>query len=795
MTFWQQIAKIVLKNRLGLLICLIIISAFMAYKGLQIEMSYQFARIIPEDNIKALELNEFRSIFGDDGNVLILGFQSDKLFELDVFNDWYRIGKDILKLEGIEEVLSVPLSFDLKKNQANKKFEIVPIVDRPLKTQAEADSIKERFLNLPFYENLIYNPETKVNLMAVTIEKSVLNSRGRIAVVENINALLEEFSAKHNIRIKKSGLPYFRTNQVTTIADEFRMFLFLALGVTLVILYILFRSFYAVFFSMIVVMTGVLWSIGILVLFGYKITLLTGLVPALIVVIGIPNCVYLLNKYHAEFKRHGNKIKALSRVIEKIGHVTFFTNLTTATGFGVFYFTNSKILVEFGAIAGINITLLFLISLIIIPVVFSYLPDPNTKHTGYLDNRWLNWILEKLDHWSHHKRTIVYTGTTLLLLVALGGIVQLKARGYILDDIPPKSAIYQDLKFFEKHFKGVLPFEIVVDTKKKKKATQLSFMKKMEQVQQELAEIPVFSKPLSIIEGSKFATQAFYNGNPERYRLPDNYDKSFIAKYLNGLEQDGKLLEAFVDSNRQKARISIDVADIGSVDMPLLIDSVKQKVEAILDTATYKVTYTGTSIVALAGYSYLINGLINSVSIAFLLIALIMAYLFGSFRMLIISLLPNTIPLILTAGLMGYFDIPLKPSTVLIFSIAFGISVDDTIHFLAKYRQELFRHNWQISKTVSVSLRETGISMIYTTLILFSGFIVFTASSFEGTVNLGFLASIALIVALFTNLLLLPSLLLSFERFVDRKAMKKEPLMDVYDEEEDIELEKLDFRR
>lgn len=774
---WENIAIFVLRYRLYFLLGLLGFTGFMGYQATHIELAYNFARIIPEDDPKYIDFMEFREVFGEDGSVMAIGVQTRSLFDRDFFNDWYQLGEDIEAIEGIENILSVAEAVEVIKDDSTRRAKVVPLLDGPLPSDSAAEAYEDHFQSLPFYEGFLYNSETHATFMAITFNRQMLDSKARLGIVDSIVAVADAFGESHNVDMHYSGLPYLRTYNMTTISSELKMFLFFAMVVLAVLLFILFRNIYAVILPMVVVMFGAVFSLGSLVLLGYKITILTGLLPTLIVVIGIPNCVYMINKYHAEFRKHGNKQKALVRALSKIGHVTFFTNLTTAIGFGVFFLTDTKLLDEFGLVAFLNIVATFLISVIMIPVMFSYLPEPKTRQLLHLENKWLTRILDKLEVWAINHRPVVFTFFGIGLVMAIIGLTQLKAEGYILDDVSKRTKVYKDLKFFEKHFAGVMPFEITIDSGKEGGVMDRNFLAKIDRLHDTLQTFEVFSKPLSIVEGYKFLVQAYYNGNPNYYRLATGFElsqnprlRSFLKRVeLNTAEN---LSVKIMDSTNQVARVSVRMADIGSDSLPKLLAQLRPKIDSIFPGDRYDVTTTGTSIIAIEGFNFLIDGLVYSVALAFVLIAIIMAYLFRSLRMLLISLVPNIFPLLITAGIMGFFAIPLKPSTVLVFSVAFGISVDYTIHFLAKYRQELMWHNWDIMKTVSVSLRETGVSMLYTSLILFFGFIVFTGSEFDGTVNLGRLTSITLVVAMLSNLVFLPALLISIRRFA---APKKRP--------------------
>ncbi|MBN2683289.1 MAG: MMPL family transporter, partial [Bacteroidales bacterium] len=625
----------------------------------------------------------------------------------------------------------------------------------------------------------------------------------RDVLIQEIIELADKFSKEQDVKLYYSGLPYIRTAVTKMVKTEIMMFILLAMLVCVIILYIFFRSFKVVFFSMLVVGIGVIWVMGTMVLLNFKITMLTGMIPPLLIVIGIPNSIFLLNKYHQEYKKHGNKILALQRVIRKIGNAIFLTNLTTASGFATFIITSSEVLQEFGIVASINIMGVFFLALLLIPIIFSFISPPKEKHIKHLDNKLVGKFINGLVHYTINHRRVIYISTILILVIGFWGITRIKTTGFMVDDIPHDNPIYTDLKFFEKQMNGVMPLEILVDTKKPNGVFKLSTLVKIDKLQKKLSKYPELSKPISFIEVAKFSRQAFYNGNIEKYTLPvDDQEKTWILNYVKSDgDKNSGLVHAYIDSLRQITRISVNVHDIGTTRMKGLTDSIQAEIDTIFNpeklgiknksNQEFSTILTGTSYIFFKGTSYLINNLFISLALAIILISIFMAFMFKSARMVVVSLIPNIIPLILTAAMMGFLGVPIKPSTVLVFSIAFGISVDDTIHFLAKYRQELISTNWDIGKSVINAIRETGISMMYTSIVLFFGFGIFVASSFGGTMALGLLVSFTLFVAMFANLVLLPSLLLSLEKSITIKAFNKEPFIEIFNEEEDIELNDL----
>ncbi len=767
---WDVLARMILKWKYLLLSVIILVTAYFSYHASQVKLSYEFARAIPTDNPKYLQYQEFRQKFGEDGNLMVIGIQSQKLFQEGFFNDYAKLAKDIRQVQGVEDVLGIPTATNLGKDISTEKLRPIPVFpDRSL-NQQELDTFRTVFLNLPFYRNLLHNPQDNSFLLAIRINKNVMNSAERTVTVGSITALGNQFGKKQGVDIHFSGLPLIRTSLAVRIANEMRWFLLGSLIISAIILLLFFRSLSSVLLSLSVVVIGVVWSFGILHLFGYKITLLNALIPPLVVVIGIPNCIYFLNKYHTSFNETRNKESALVAMISKMGVVTLFCNITAAIGFAVFALTKSAILKEFGVVAGINIFLLFLISLIIIPSILSLLPPPTVKQTRYLENRWLLALLDKIEIWSLEHQKPIYAITIIVVGIAVAGIFRLRSEGFIVDDLPKTDTLYRDLHFFEQHFKGVMPLEVIVDTKKKNglRNNPLQTYEKIDSFSQYLAAQPSMGKPLSVVEGLKFARQAYYDGDSSNYALPNAFDISFLVPYLsrgNDSSQKksnfSKLLASFMDSNRQQARISVSMADVGSKRLPEILQAAEARSREIFDTARYHVLFTGTSITFLEGSSFIIHGLMESILWAFLFITLCMLYLFKSFKILVASLIPNIIPLIITAGVMGWAGVALKPSTVLIFSIALGIAIDITIRFLVNYKQELKHQQSSAQSVVIATIHKTGISILYTSMVLIAGFVIFCFSGFGGTRALGWLTSLTLILATITNLVFLPALLLS----------------------------------
>ena len=775
--FWEKIARIILKNRITILIILVALTVFLAFQWKNLSMSYTEANLLPKNHIANKQYQNFLDKFGEEGNLVVIGFKDPNFFTPKNYAAWNELMTSLKKSKEVDLVVSLNDLKKLEKDTVNEKFVLTPFIDQE-KTINPAylkEVQHDLFNNLPFYEGLLFNKESGSVRSAVYINKDLVNTAERKTfIIENLVPKIEKFEKTTGVDLKVSGMPYIRTINAQDMKGEIGLFIGGALLIVSLIFFFFFRSFRATFISICILIVGVMWSFGTLGLFHYKITILTAIIPPLIIVIGITNCIFLINKYQQEIKLHNNQAKALQRIISKIGVATLMTNLTTAIGFATFMITGNDLLFEFGLVTSINVISVYLLTLVIVPIVYSFMPLPKEKHLYHLTKTYISTLLDWVENIVKNKRKVIYTIYGLLLVFSVIGVSQMKVSGSLIGEMPKSASFYKDILFYEKEFNGVMPLEIMIDTKRKKGVMKLSTMRKMDELQNTIASMPELSKPVSIVNLVKYSKQAFYNGKPEYYQLPTSQEQAFILSYAKNATKNNKdnLMKAYVDSTGQYARITTFMRDIGTDKMAKVEKKLHSKIDEIFPKDRYEVTLTGKALVFQKGTSYLVGNLIESLIFAILVIAGLMLYLFRSFKMVMASVITNILPLCITSGLMGYFGIPLKPSTILVFSIAFGISVDNAIQFMAKYRHDLLQSNGKIKKSVFSALRETGISTFYTSVVLILGFATFTLSSFSGTIALGGLISCTLAFAMFANLLVLPALVLTFEK----KKAKKEDL-------------------
>ena len=869
---WQKIANLILRNRfflIGIISLLTVFFGYYALTGLKIDNKY--GNMLPKNSEAQDDYLKFKKQFGEDGSSLVLIFQSDSLYTERNFTKFKELSDNILKMKGVLNVTSEAGLISIKNNIGENRFEINKIFSDKTFQEKSIDSIKREIRSNPIYENVLYIDSSNISLMLVSMDEKYLADPKKQQVVLDLEELATDYEQYFG-KIRFAGLPHLRVVIGKRVINEMYIFIALAIFMTSLLLYIFFRSFRVVAICNAVVIVAVIWSMGSIGLLGFNISIMMALIPPLMIVIGIPNCIFLMTKYHQEIKLHGNKILALSRVIKKIGMATFLTNVTTALGFSTFIFTNSEKLTEFGIVASLNIMVVFFLSICILPIFASLSKVPKPRHLKHLERAFAKGLIARLINLTLHRRKWVYIVTIAVVTLSIIGLLRIQATGNITSDLPKGDQILEDINFVQNNFGGAIPFEMMIDYKEPGRLFKTATLQKVEEIQTKYTADTLFSKSLSIVDLVKVVNMAYHGNDTNFYNINiSRTDKARLKQYIDNFDftnGGGFSIKELVDTSNTTLRIRTQMRDIGSYEVLQKVDTMRIRIDSILNPDKkeierlykhvkngkldyvdsiintypsiynnlttviagkdkellyefdsdpdkldrylkrpeikkqlrkainndyYELTLTGTSVVASEGTSYLVINLLTSLVFAIISISILMAILFRSWRMVIISLIPNFIPLLFTGAIMGWFGIPLKPSTLLVFSIAFGISVDDTIHFLAKYRQELTSNKWDLRQCVVMAIREAGLGMFYTSIVLFCGFATFTFSQFGGTQALGLLVSLTLLVAMITNLVILPSLLLSLEKRLTTKSFE-EPYFDAYDRDADVDFDELQIR-
>ena len=585
MDFWTRISRIIIKQRFLILLLLGVATFFMYSQIKHMRFSYEEANLLPKDHELNLKYNKFLNLFGEEGNVIVIAVKDSTIFTSNKFNNWNKLAKTIDSFPEIDYTITVGDIKKLKRDDAGEKFVAIPLYDKLPSSDNDLSKIKkDLFENLPFYNNILYNKDSQTFQTVIYIREDVVNTKGRSDfIIGKFNALIEKFEKDNNLNVHVSGMPYIRTMNADNIKNEMILFVYLSLGVTALIFFFFFRSFRATFITLLVVIVGVVWAFGLIGWFRFEVTVLMALIPPLVIVIGVPNAVFFINKYQQEIKNHGNQAKGLQRLITKIGSATMMTNITTASGFATFIFTKSKMLVEFGAVASINIIVIFFLALFIIPIIYSFMPMPKDKHLKHLDRTWMDLIVNWMENMVRNHRITIYSATVVIIIASIIGVYQMKLSGSLIDDMPKDKEFYHDIRFFEKEFGGILPLEILINTNQPKGVMELSTLKKIEKLNETIDEIPELSKPVSVVNLVKFSKQAFYSGLPKYYQLPTSQDKNYILKYAKNSSSSTSMLKNFVDSTGQYARITTYMKDVGTTKMEVIEDRLEARINNVFN--------------------------------------------------------------------------------------------------------------------------------------------------------------------------------------------------------------------
>lgn len=749
----KKIAKYILRFRIAILVFWLISLFFCVLQLPKFQTEYGLVQLLTKSDSSYINFQKFQSVFGEEEIVYVLGIEKDPLKDLALFQSWNHLASTIQAVDGVDTLICMTKGlYAFEKDTLAKKLRLKPIDVSFVQSDADLLSYKQQVLALPFYKNMLYTDSA--HWMMVVLNKQAFDSPERDKIVQPIEQAIAHFENSLHQDIHVSGMPFIRSKMRQLVQRDFVKFILLSFVFCFGVIVWVFKDFIPSLVSFLVIITGLLWSVGVLVMMGVKVTILTGIIPTLVIIIGVPNCIYIVNHFIKEYAASKDKEHALTHTIHRIGQATFLTNITTALGFFTFYFTGSQALEEFGLIAALNIVLLYILCIVGIPILFSILPYKSKKQKQSNTDKHL---IERIVHWVQFRRKIVYLSTFALLLVSLVGVYQVRTTGNITDELPADHQLFTDLRWLERTYGGIVPLNIYIESKNQKIYHE-RFLKKVEQLDQKISAHPLISEGMSMADLVKFAKQGFYNNDSSKYQLLSNSERLFMMPYLS--LDSGKSRNPMVDSTQRITRINYLVKDLNAQQMDAFSKEIEQILYEIFPKEKYRSFVTGASYVFLKGTEYLLQNLFMSILLAIFVIGALMAMLFQSVRIILIAVVCNLIPLILTLGFMGFVGIALKPSTILVYSIAFGIAVDDTIHFLATFKELVKKDFSNAKEAVIATLRSVGDSMFFTSIALFFGFIVFVSSEFQGTKAMGVLLSFCLLVAMISNLVLLPSLLM-----------------------------------
>jgi len=695
----------------------------------------------------------YRETFENDNDFVLIGISNDEgIFNKDFLNDVSELTSN-LKALGL--ITSVKSPTNLRKSIIGPLGGVLKVplihIDEPLRYDADKELI---YSANDVYSSLFSQDTAKITILIKKVEFSTKATNDSLLLA--IANLIEPF---HFDEYHIAGRISTQNFYVAKMGAEMPLFGGITLLLMIIFLLFSFRCGLGVFIPITVLIVSLIWTFAVINLTGNRLDLMLTMLPALLFIIGISNSIHLITKYIDEVGMGRSDIDAMRTTIRETGFTTFLTSSTTAVGFFSLMLIEIEPIQRFGFFTGIGVLITYLISITLIPALLLNIKSHQISCSYQLKKGWDTLLRSVSDFSIANKRWIV-AFTLLLFALALWGIKEIRFNNYFLDDISAESSLKSDLLYFEDNFSGIRPFEMgfhLVDTAGS--IFQVNTLKEIEAVEEHLANeygVGSIVSPLTII---KSANRAMHGGRNKYYSLPDTERE--LKKVMKLLQKHRALRDysTLINSNENRGRITGRINDLGSVEIARINEDLVKFLSTHTSLNSYKIT--GAAQLMDNTNELIALNLVKGLGTALLFTAIILGMLFSSIRIALVSLIPNTLPLILIAGIMGWLGIDLKVATALVFPIAFGIAVDDTIHLLSRLRLEN-KAGVDWDKAIGNSIVKSGKAILITTLILSSGFLVFMLSDFTSTSSIGLLVSLALVFAVLADLLLLPILLHAF---------------------------------
>lgn len=743
----------------AVLTALVAISAFWFWRMGQLDFDYDFEKFFPVGDPETAFFQEHRARFETDNDFVLIALVNDEgIFDQGFLEEAKRLSDTLVNISNVTDVVSaIDQEYRVPSPIGGYASDNYMHIDQPEKYAS--DSV--RIWGSPDIMGNFFS-EDGTSLGIVVQHTDYLSKVKCDTLAADLEEMLThfEFDGVH-LAGRAVGQSYY----VKLMESEMVIFVGTSFVLILIFLFVAFRSAWGVIVPMIVVLLATVWIIGLMSLAGKAIDVMMTVLPTIMFVVGMSDVVHILSKYLEELRNGAAKLMAIKTAFREVGAATFLTSLTTAIGFFTLMSSGVTPIMDFGIYTGIGVFIAFGLAFSMLPALMVLVKTPKIAQKRGQDKLFWNRQLHRAFRWTLRNRKGIAVGSLLVLGLSAWGISKIRMNNFLLEDLSDDDYLKKEWTFFDDRYGGVRPFEMSISMKDSTQSLldyeNLLMIDSMERwLQREMSMSTVVS-PVALLKG---VNRMMKGGGNQHFSLPEE-NELYAGKFRRQWEKilassKGKpLITADLDTMRLTSRMP----DFGS-------EYIREKQEAfdqfMIDYGAAEVfdyRVTGTAYLIDVNNAYLARNMLTGLLIAFGVIALIVAFLFRSFKMIVISLIPNMLPLIVVAGVMGFLDINLKVSTSIIFTIIFGIAVDDTIHFLSKLRIESRK-----GKTMLYAMKRTylstGKAIVVTSIILCAGFLTLVFSDFMGTFYTGFLIGLALFLAVIADLVLLPLLLMIFYR-------------------------------
>lgn len=737
------------KNSVFALVLLLALSAFFASTLPNTGFDYNFDKFFKPDDQATKYFESHRDTFSTDNDFILIGLvNNDGVFDPSFLTEVEKLTGELEKMPHVTSVLSptnakVPVREPLTGT----------LFQRPLLSGNRGlDSIRVHS-DPSVTGNLFSKDTTAISIVGMTTE--FLNKDDSDELSESLNAILKKYDFDG---IHLSGRAIGQVVFIKKIQTEFVMFMSIAMGFVVVLLFVMFRSFRGVILPVFTVLLAVVWSIGILNLAGKGISILLNMLPPVIFVVGMSDAVHLYSRYLEELKKGVSKSEAIKLMTTDTGLATLLTSATTSIGFASLWFTGIPALQEFGVMTAVGVMAAFVIAIIMMPACLTLFSEPKRYLASANIKRWDGFLLTLFNFVTKHRKMVfVSTGAlTVAMIVAIGNI---DLNNYLLEDLKKSEKLRQDFTFFDQYFSGVRPFDMGLKWQNEADIYGPAYFQTLEKIHEFLEASYGAGAVVSPLTVMKELNRSKHGGRNEHYLLPKKESEvQSLIKDFKKILKTGKIAHLTTEDGGY-VRVLGRVGDLGAKHFTEKNEELTRflEKEGISNIISANITGTGTLIDRTN--QTLVVSLSKGLGAAFVLISVLMGLMFRSFRMVLIALAPNLLPLLAVGAVMAIAGINLNMSTGIIFTIAFGIAVDDTIHLLSRYKLELMKGKTKLTAMRNAYLY-TGKALIITSIILFGGFIGLCFSSFQSTFFIGLFVNLTLAFALLFDFSLLPPLII-----------------------------------
>lgn len=741
-------ARLIIRNPKTVITGFLLVLLASVFPALQLRTDFNLEGFYQDEDPVVMQYAQLEDEFGRDDNRIVIGYTREDLMSSEGMEQNRALHAELETLPFILDVQSLSKAERMTNLEDQlvftPYFDSETIYDEPLFTELKED---------PFVTGFLINDALTSTAFYVEVDQEQNTYTNRNELISRLTKIVRQFETNSDLQVHISGIPYFRNLYVNMLNSEIIFYISISSVLIIALLWYLYRSIWGVVLPMIIVWSTLLLTLALIHITGGYIEIMSSTIAPILLCVGIADSIHMISKYDDARDQGLSKQDSIVEMIRTLGSATFLTSLTTAIGFITLMSSTIMPMKRFGIYTASGVLIAYLVTIFFLPAALSL-----SKRARIFSEqkspffRWSSRQLSSLSRINETYKISIILFSLLLLSVSAWQMTGLTVNGRVFDDVSEETQVMQDQAWFSEHLVPILPLEILIRTGTEEGTLSADLMQRIAETEKFLMQVPEIEK---VTSGKTLLAQVHHVLNPHQAFL-SVASTPLLAQYLLLLEISGTdVVEELFTFSYETIRITAMIKDAGSE----RINEIRRELHLHL-TEYYpgeEISVTGSTVLSADLVGKIVRSLMTSMGLAIGLISVLMALLFRNVRMMLIALVPNLLPLVVTGAVMAFFGVDIKPSTAVIFTIAFGIAVDDSIHFLARFRVEMSRGS-SLHEALSITLHKTGRAIIITSMILLAGFGSLISSDFVSTAMMGVMVSSTIFSALIADLLLLPAL-------------------------------------